>query len=103
MLTRLMLYLFILAVGAFIGLKGNLKEQITSKINTIQALCLLFLLFIMGIKIGVDKKVLSSFFKLGYQAVILSAFSVFFSVLFIKLIKGYIIKDIKQEVNKNEF
>ncbi|QZY54174.1 LysO family transporter [Crassaminicella profunda] len=103
MATRLALYLFILAIGAFVGLKGKLKEQITSKMDTIQSLCLFFLLFIMGIRIGVDEKVLSSFFKLGYQAVILSAFSVFFSVLFVKCIKGYIVKDSKQEEATNEF
>jgi uncharacterized membrane protein YbjE (DUF340 family) len=101
--TRLALYLFILAIGALVGLKGKLKEQIASKMDTIQALCLFFLLFIMGIRIGVDEKVLSSFFKLGYQAVILSAFSVLFSVVFVKCIKGYIVKDSKEEEATNEF
>lgn len=97
MATRLILYLAILAFGSLIGFKVKIKDTITSKLNMIQTLCLFFLLFIMGIRIGVDEKVLSSFFKLGYQAIILSVFSVFFSVLFVKCIKGYIIKESSEE------
>ncbi|WP_202976445.1 LysO family transporter [Anaerophilus nitritogenes] len=99
MLTRLLLYLFILGIGALIGFKGHLSENLASKLNFIQNSCLLFLLFIMGIRIGVDEKVLSSFFKLGYQALIMSIFAVLFSVLGVKLVKGYILKGISSQKN----
>ncbi|WP_199872915.1 LysO family transporter [Inediibacterium massiliense] len=99
MVTRLLLYLFILGIGALIGFKGHLSEKLTSKLNFIQNLCLLFLLFIMGIRIGVDEKVLSSFFKLGYQALIMSVFAVLFSILCVKLVKGYVIKGVASQKN----
>ncbi|PAB60494.1 LysO family transporter [Anaeromicrobium sediminis] len=96
-MSRLLLYLAILIIGAFFGSKGLTKEKVLSKLELFQNVCLLFLLFIMGIRIGIDKNVLGSFFKLGYQAVVLSFFSILFSVLAVKSIKKFIEKDNKKE------
>lgn len=63
---RLLLYLSILLIGGIIGYKGILSDKITSKVNLIQIICLLVLLFTMGIRMGADKKILSSFMKIGY-------------------------------------
>ena len=92
---RLLLYLAILIFGAFIGFKGLASEKLHGKMNLIQTLCLLFLLFIMGIRIGVDKDVISSFGKLGYQAVVISIFSIVFSVVLVKAIRKYIVSEEK--------
>ena len=90
MAFRLSLYLAILLIGGFIGYKELANKKIISKIDTIQSGSLLFLLFVMGIRIGLDDKVVSSFFKLGVQALILSFFSIVFSVLLIKLVSKHI-------------
>ncbi len=90
MAVRLLLYLAILLVGGFIGFKELANKKIISKLDHIQSGSLLFLLFIMGIRIGLDDKVISSFLKLGVQALVLSVFSIVFSVLLIKLVSKYI-------------
>lgn len=90
---RLILYLGILLIGGFIGYKGLINKKVFDRLDIIQTCCLLFLLFVMGIKMGTDDNVIASFFKLGYQAIIISVFSIFFSVLLVKLVKGYVIKD----------
>ncbi|SKC69616.1 LysO family transporter [Maledivibacter halophilus] len=93
---KILLYIMIILLGALFGYKDLVSEKIFSKISTIQYICLLFLLFVMGIKIGINKEVLSSFHKLGFSAIIISIFSIGFSVLGVKLISNFILS--KEEV-----
>lgn len=97
---RLLLYLLILILGVFIGYKEIGLRKIKGRINVIQNWCLIFLLFVMGVKIGVDKKVINSFFELGFQAIVISLFSIFFSVLLVKLVKNYVQKGVKKGENQ---
>lgn len=99
---RLLLYLAIILLGGIVGYKEFVHKKIVGKMNLIQSLCLLSLLFIMGIKIGGDKEVISSFFKLGYQAVVLSVFSIALSVLFVIIIRKLVFDGKKEEVDENE-
>ncbi|MBU5440217.1 LysO family transporter [Tissierella sp. MSJ-40] len=88
---RLLIYLVILSIGGIIGYRDKVSEGLKARLNTIQNICLLFLLFIMGIRIGIDEKVISTFFSIGLKATIISIFTVSFSILFVHLISKYII------------
>ncbi|MTI67961.1 MAG: lysine exporter LysO family protein [Firmicutes bacterium] len=99
---RLILYLSILLLGAILGYKDLISKKILSRLNTLQSISLLFLLFIMGIRIGVDEKVINSFLKLGFQAIIISVFSIFFSVLFVKLVRMVAFKETDKVGYKGE-
>lgn len=90
MFSRLVLYLSILLIGGIIGSKKNISENTYRLIQKGQGVVLFLLLFIMGLKIGADNKILSSFFQIGYKALILSSFSVIFSVLLLRLFKNII-------------
>ena len=90
MFSRLILYLSILLIGGIIGSKKNISENTYKLIQNGQGVVLFLLLFIMGLKIGADNKILSSFFHIGYKALILSSFSVIFSVLLLRLFKDII-------------
>lgn len=103
MSARLLLYLGILIIGGFFGYKGFGGEKLNSKLGIIQNICLLFLLFIMGLRMGLDEKVISSFSELGFQALVISIFTITFSVVFVKLIKGFVLKNIQQGEQKDEF
>lgn len=92
MSTRLLLYLFVLLIGGLFGYKGIISEKILNKLNLIQTICLLFLLTIMGITIGIDDKVISSFFSIGFKAIIISVFTVGFSIIGVYLLSKYILK-----------
>ena len=41
--TRLLLYLGILILGAYIGFKDKISEKLKGQLNNIQNICLLFL------------------------------------------------------------
>lgn len=93
----ILLYLVIIVVGAFIGSKKLLKESVMNKLDKIQTIALLLLLFIMGISIGMDKEVINSFGTIGLQAMILAVFSVVFSVLGVKAISKKVLTEEKRE------
>lgn len=89
---RLLLYLSFILLGAFISYKDKISENILSKINIIQTLSLLFLLLIMGVKIGIDEDVIKSFFNIGFKAIIMSIFTVGFSILFVYIVSRLFIR-----------
>lgn len=91
MVTRLLLYLGILILGAYIGFKDKISKKLKNQLNNIQNICLLFLLFIMGIKIGIDENVINSFFTIGLKAIIISFFTVGFSILGVFLVRKFIL------------
>ncbi len=92
---RILLYIGIISMGAMVGYKELVSEKVFSKMGTIQYMCLLFLLFVMGIKIGINENVLLSFHKLGFTAIVISFFAISFSILGVKLISKYIIEEKK--------
>lgn len=89
--TRLLLYLAILILGAYIGFKDKISDKLKKQLNNIQNICLLFLLFIMGIKIGIDENVINSFFSLGLKAVIMTLFTVGFSIIGVFIVSKFIL------------
>lgn len=88
---RLLLYLGVILLGAFISSKGKISHRLLDRLNMVQTLCLLFLLMIMGIKIGIDENVIRSFLNIGFKAIIMGIFTVGFSVLFVFIVSKFII------------
>lgn len=87
---RIALYISIIAAGAFLGARGKLSDRFTGKLSVLQFGSLLFMLFVMGINIGVNDEVVNGFYKLGLQAVVLAAFSILFSVILVRLVVGIV-------------
>ncbi|KAB3537346.1 lysine exporter LysO family protein [Alkaliphilus pronyensis] len=90
---NILLYLFILLIGAFIGSKDFLKPKLLNRIGSIQTLSLLFLLFIMGVKIGLDKEIIFSLATIGLHSIILAVASIVFSILGVKLVSSKILRE----------
>lgn len=89
---RLMLYLGILLLGGLIGYKDKISKNVQSNLNIIQNISLLFLLFIMGITIGINEEVVSNLFAIGIKATIISLGSILFSIVFVRLISEYVLR-----------
>ena len=92
---RILLYIAIIFVGAYLGAGGKLSGKITDKLSKLQFASLLLMLFVMGINIGVNDEVVNGFYKLGLQAIVLAVFSIAFSILFVKLVSGFVQRDRK--------
>lgn len=98
---NILFYLFILVVGAIVGGKAKLKESFAKKISSIQNLALYFLLFIMGIKIGLDKEIIYSFGTIGMQGILLALLSIIFSVLGVSIVAKTIFVEKEQVSHDN--
>ncbi|WMM23261.1 LysO family transporter [Tissierella sp. MB52-C2] len=96
---RLILYLGILVLGGFVGYKDKISEKLEANLDTIQSICLLFLLFVMGITIGINEEVMTNLFSIGLKAFIISIFTILFSIVFVYIIKRFIV--LEEERNES--
>lgn len=85
--TRLLMYLAVIMLGALIGAKASLGDQLKKRLGSIQTACLLLLLGVMGIKIGMDQGVIDSFLQIGYRAIVMSIFTISFSIIAVFMVK----------------
>lgn len=81
MFQRIMLYIALMLCGVFLGRSGKLSKKILEKLDLLQLVCLLFLLFAMGVSMGTNVEVMSSFSVIGVKAIIFSMFTIAFSVM----------------------
>lgn len=95
------MYIFIILAGAFISSRVNLSELLTKNLSKIQSGCLLLLLFVMGVNIGINDEIISTFGKLGLQAVVLALCSIVLSVGAVKLVGRYYRRREKEEQNEH--
>ena len=86
---RILLYIFIIVVGALISSKGLLNKMVEKNLLKLQYASLLLLLFIMGVNIGINDQIITTFGKLGLQAIVLSFSSIVLSVAVVKLVAVY--------------
>ncbi|WP_321329588.1 LysO family transporter [uncultured Ilyobacter sp.] len=95
---RIILYIAIILFGYIIGSKKLFPERLESRLSAFQNICLLFLLGIMGYKIGANKDIIENFSSIGIKSLIISSLCIFFSILFVKILCGNIRKEkIKKE------
>jgi len=77
-------------IGAFIGAKGFIPKKVDNKLSSLQTICLLFLLGIMGYKIGINNDILSNFYKIGFKAFLIAGLCITFSIIFVKVTYGFL-------------
>ena len=99
---RILLYIFILLAGAFISSKGKISELVLKNLSKLQYACLLLLLFIMGVNIGINDQIISTFGKLGMQAIVLSLSSIVLSVAAVRLVTLFERRR-EKEAEQNEY
>ncbi len=88
----ILLYITVLLIGGLIGSRNSLKPRAMKQVDLLLSGALLILIFLMGIKIGLDESVLASFRTIGFRALVLAFSSIFFSTLGVKLVAGYVLR-----------
>lgn len=88
---NILLYIVIMLFGAFLGNRKLIPKVLMKRIDSIQFLCLLLLLFIMGVSIGLDEEVIQSFGTIGVQGIVFALFSIFFSIIAVRLIASKVL------------
>ncbi len=93
MVFRILLYFGLLAVGWVLSNKGFIHEKLIAKISNIQTIFLFLLIFIMGIRLGMNKQVVSSIGQIGFKSVVFTLLTAGFSVVFVFLVRKKFITD----------
>lgn len=95
MALRILLYFGLLAVGWFLSNKGLIHESLLKKISHIQTLILFALIFVMGIRVGMDEQVVSSIGQIGIKAATFAAVTAGLSILFVHALRKKVFHDNK--------
>lgn len=85
MLSTLLLYLGMLLLGALLGYFELGHKKLNAALGKLQMVALLFILFVMGIRLGADDQVIGAIGEIGLQAFMLALGSIIFSVGFVFL------------------
>ncbi len=83
MLFQLLLYLGMLIIGVFIGRYDMTHEKLDRVLTKLQILTLIGILFVMGIRLGGDDRVVDNLGSIGFRAFGLALGSIIASVLFV--------------------
>ncbi|MFA9422490.1 MAG: DUF340 domain-containing protein [Sedimentibacter sp.] len=83
MIFRVFLYFSLMAVGWFLSNRGLINTKLMNKISLIQTIILFGLILIMGIRVGMDKQVISSIGQIGIIAAVFAVLTSGFSILFV--------------------
>ncbi len=99
---NILLYLLIIIIGAIIGYRDLIKPGLMKHLGKLQNFSLLFLLLIMGIKIGLDKDTIKYFGLIGFQAITLAVFSIIFSIAAVRLVAKHVMREEKEGQIQND-
>lgn len=102
MAFRVLSYFGILAFGWFLSSKGKIHENLMKKISVIQSIILFGLIYIMGVRIGMDEQILSSIGKIGIMAAVFAFITASLSILFVYAARKKFIADINITGGKND-
>jgi len=73
--------LALMTIGIFIGRFLHQKEKFLKVISGLTNWAIYLLLFLLGVSVGTNEKILNNFDIIGYQAIIITVFAVMGSVL----------------------
>lgn len=93
MALRILFYFGLLAIGWLLSNKGFFKEKFLIKISHVQSMFLFFLIFVMGIRLGMDKQVVASIGQIGIKAFVFGLITAGFSVIFVYFTRKRLIND----------
>lgn len=85
-------YLILLTIGGILSYKGLIHQNLIKIAGKMQLLFLYILIFIMGLRIGLDSDILKAIYSIGFKALIYAVVSIFFSGLLVYLVSKFIIK-----------
>lgn len=84
-MSSIILYLALLIIGGFLSYRGWIHKGLSDRIDKLQLACLFLLLFIMGLRIGMDERVIKAFAQIGFHAVLFGFFTILGSVICVHL------------------
>ncbi|MBN2286175.1 MAG: LysO family transporter [Tissierellales bacterium] len=99
MFNSVWLYLVLLIVGGFLSYKGIIHDKLIKKAGQMQMVFLYMLIFVMGLRLGLDEEVLEALGTIGFKAFLYAIGTILSGILFVHLADRFLIKSSKGEAN----
>ena len=84
-------YFALVAIGAFLGSRKSVKSRSVSWLSPLQTGLLLIIILALGIQLGANEEVSASLDVIGIAALVIAAFAVTGSVLFLLLLRVFVL------------
>lgn len=82
----ILLYVVIMLFGVILAKKKLIPESIKLKLSHLQTISLIFLLFVLGYKLGSDEHLIENIHLLGLQSFIIAVFAMVFTILLVFIV-----------------
>lgn len=102
MALRVLLYFGLLGVGWLLSNKGLIHDKVMGKISHIQTIILFGLIFVMGVRVGMDEQVISSIGQIGIMAFVFAVVTMSMSILFVHIVRKRLFTDPRITGGKND-
>lgn len=74
-----------MALGILVGVTIPMNDHQVASLGKLQSVGVILLLFVMGLSMGLDRKLLSQLSTLGYKALVYAVLTTLFSVIAVYL------------------
>ncbi len=91
-IVNLLLYILLLAAGMILSRLKLFGDNLYHSIEKIQMLCLMVLLFAMGISLGMNDEILKSLATIGFRGILFGLSTIAMSILLVHLASRFLLK-----------
>lgn len=102
MALRVLFYFGLLTVGWILSNKGFIHDKLMGKISHIQTIILFALIFVMGVRVGMDEQVITSIGQIGIMAFVFAVVTALVSILFVYIVRKRLFTDTRITGGKND-
>ncbi len=92
MFNSVILYLILLVAGALLSFRGLIHIKMLKRVGSLQMFFLYMLIFIMGIRLGMNKDVLKAIGDIGFKATVFTVGTLATSVAAVYVVNQLFIK-----------
>lgn len=92
MFNSVVLYLVLLIAGGLLSYNGLIHIKMLKRVGSLQMLFLYILIFVMGIRLGMDKDVLKAIGTIGFKATVFTIGTLATGVAAVYVVNRFLIK-----------
>lgn len=92
MFNSIIIYFTLLGIGGFLSYKGIIHDKLLKRAGMMQMVFLYMLIFVMGLRLGMNKQVFESIGTIGFKAGIFAVLTALGSILGVFIVDKTIIK-----------
>ncbi|MBV1756904.1 MAG: lysine exporter LysO family protein [Dethiosulfatibacter sp.] len=99
MFNSVILYLILLVAGALLSYRGLIHIKMLKRVGSLQMFFLYMLIFIMGIRLGMNKEVLKAIGDIGFKAAVFTVGTLATSVAAVYVVSQLLFKGQERKIS----